>query len=210
MSSFGAIPIALEESHADFLISSANKCIEGVPGFAFVLARRAALEETKGRARTLSLDLYAQWAGLETDGQFRFTPPTHVLLAFHQALDELEAEGGVSGRAERYRRNHAVLAQGMREFGFEAYLPPEDQSYIITTYRYPKDPEFRFEDFYRELGELGCVIYPGKLGQEACFRIGTIGRLGTADVERLLAAIRTVRNWAGSVEAAAVGDDRTS
>ena len=102
MSSFGAIPVDLAGARIDFLISSANKCIEGVPGFGFVLARRGPLLEAKGRARTLSLDLHAQWAGLESDGQFRFTPPTHALLAFHQALLELEAEGGVAGRAARY------------------------------------------------------------------------------------------------------------
>jgi len=193
MSSFGAIPISLRESHADFLISSANKCIEGVPGSAFVLARRPSLEAARGCARTVSLDLHAQWAGLEGDGQFRFTPPTHALLAFHQELDELNAEGGVAGRAARYRQNHEALAKGMAELGFEAYLAPEDQSYIITTYRYPVDPDFRFEGFYRELSELGCVIYPGKLGQEPCFRIGTIGRLHTGDIERLLSAIRKLR-----------------
>jgi 2-aminoethylphosphonate-pyruvate transaminase len=188
MSSFGAIPISLEAVHADFLISSANKCIEGVPGFGFILARRNLLLAAKGRARTLSLDLHAQWAGLEADGQFRFTPPTHVLLAFHQALDELDAEGGVEGRAARYRANYEALARGMAELGFEAYLAPEDRGYIITTYRYPAD-DFRFEEFYSRLSELGFVIYPGKLGQEQCFRIGTIGRLDVGNIEALLDAI---------------------
>jgi len=194
MSSFGAIPIGMEVVHADFLISSANKCIEGVPGFAFVLARRTALVAAKGQSRTLSLDLHAQWAGLESDGQFRFTPPTHALLAFHQALLELEAEGGVPGRAARYRRNQELLVKGMVAMGFEAYLAPEDRSYIITTYRYPADLEFRFEEFYQQLSEAGCVIYPGKLSQEACFRIGTIGRIFEADVQRLLNAIAAIRN----------------
>jgi 2-aminoethylphosphonate-pyruvate transaminase len=202
MSSFGAIPIDLAGAHADFLISSANKCIEGVPGFAFVLARRAALEAAKGCARTLSLDLYAQWAGLEADGQFRFTPPTHVLLAFRQALLELEAEGGVEGRAARYRRNHEVLKRGMARMGFEAYLAPEDQSYIITTYRYPADPGFRFKDFYNRLSDLGFLIYPGKLSQEPCFRIGTIGRLDVPDIDRLLEAIGTVQSEQASLPAA--------
>jgi 2-aminoethylphosphonate-pyruvate transaminase len=192
MSSFGAIPISLEGVHADFLISSANKCIEGVPGFGFILARRAALLASKGRARTLSLDLYAQWAGLEADGQFRFTPPTHVLLAFHQALEELEAEGGVAGRAARYRRNYEVLASGMEEMGFEHYLAPEDRGYIITTYRYPGGG-FQFDEFYARLSELGFVIYPGKLSQEPCFRIGTIGRLDVKDIRALLDAIKQKR-----------------
>jgi 2-aminoethylphosphonate-pyruvate transaminase len=198
MSSFGAIPINLETARADFLISSANKCIEGVPGFAFVLARRAPLLAAKGRARTLSLDLYAQWAGLESDGQFRFTPPTHALLAFHQALREFEAEGGVAGRAARYRRNYQTLAAGMEALGFEPYLAAEDRGCIITTYRYPDDPAFCFEEFYTRLSELRFIIYPGKLSQEPCFRIGTIGRLGTMDIEHLLEAIRTViRNMMG-------------
>jgi phosphonate degradation associated HDIG domain protein len=187
MSSFGAIPIDVKG--IDFLISSANKCIEGVPGFGFTLARRTQLEAAKGRARTLGLDLHAQWAGLERDGQFRFTPPTHALLAFYQALRELDEEGGVSGRAARYEKNHEVLSRGMKDLGFEAYLPPEDQSCIITSYRYPKD--FNFEEFYGRLSELGFVIYPGKLSHEECFRIGTIGRLGEADIEDLLSAIRT-------------------
>jgi 2-aminoethylphosphonate-pyruvate transaminase len=192
MSSFGAIPIDLRQAHADFLISSANKCIEGVPGFAFVLARRDALTALRGNARTLSLDLYAQWEGLERDGQFRFTPPTHALLAFHQALIEHEAEGGVAGRAARYAANHRILAEGMAALGFEPYLAREDQSYIITTYRYPSDAEFSFEEFYSRLSELGFVIYPGKLGREACFRIGTIGRLQAEDIEELLKAIGEV------------------
>jgi 2-aminoethylphosphonate-pyruvate transaminase len=192
MSSFGAIPIDLKAAHADFLVSSANKCIEGVPGFAFALARRGALMAAHSKARTLSLDLYAQWAGLEKDGQFRFTPPTHALLAFHQALLEHESEGGVAGRAARYRRNHGILAQGMAALGFEPYLAPEDQSYIITTYRYPKGPAFVFEEFYARLSELGFVIYPGKLGREACFRIGNIGQLGEEEIKGLLKAIEHV------------------
>lgn len=191
MSSFGAIAIDLAAAHADFLVSSANKCIEGVPGFAFILARREPLLAAKGRERTLSLDLFAQWAGLEGDGQFRFTPPTHALLAFYQALLELETEGGVGGRAARYRANHSALMHGMRELGFEAYLEPQDQSCIITTFRYPNS-EFRFEDFYSILSDLGFIIYPGKLTAEPCFRIGTIGRLTPADIDGLLAAMRSV------------------
>ncbi|MGD0939299.1 MAG: 2-aminoethylphosphonate--pyruvate transaminase [Terracidiphilus sp.] len=192
MSSFGAIPVDLAASHIDVLISSANKCIEGVPGFGFVLARRTRLIAAKGLARTLSLDLHAQWAGLEADGQFRFTPPTHVLLAFRQALVELEAEGGPAGRLKRYRANHAALMRDMSELGMEAYLAPEDQSPIITTFRYPKSSQFSFEELYQQLSQRGFVIYPGKLTAEPCFRIGTVGRLSPADIEALLAAMRSV------------------
>ena len=124
MSAFGAVPLDLVASSVDYLVSSANKCIEGVPGIAFVICRREALEMTNGWARTLSLDLLDQWRGLEQNGQFRFTPPPHVLLAFLRALRELEQEGGVTGRAARYRRNHASLVRGMREMGFEEHPIP--------------------------------------------------------------------------------------
>lgn len=192
MSSFGAIPIDFEACCIDYLVSSANKCIEGVPGFGFALARRDALQQTKGYARSLSLDLFAQWQGLEENGQFRFTPPTHALLAFRQALVELEDEGGVEGRAGRYRRNHEVLVDGMRELGFEAYLPRERQGYIITSFRYPRNWRFDFEAFYRRLNEMGYVIYPGKVSNADCFRIGNIGRIFESDVRDLLRAIGDV------------------
>ena len=190
MSSFGGVPLKLAEWNIDYLVSSANKCIEGVPGFAFVLARREALPAADGFARSLSLDLLAQGEGLECDGQFRFTPPTHALLAFRQALLELEAEGGVEARAARYRANHETLARGMSELGFETYLRPQDHSYSLTSFRYPAHPRFSFEAFYQRLSEKGFVIYPGKLSHADCFRIGTIGRIYPADVRRLLEAIR--------------------
>lgn len=192
MSSFGAVPIDIAGAGIDYLVSSANKCIEGVPGFGFVIARRSALLETEGRARSLSLDLLAQWKGLESCGQFRFTPPTHVLLAFHQALLELEAEGGVAGRAARYRENYRTLVEGMSALGFRAYLAPELQGYIITSFCYPATPGWDFETFYARLNERDFVIYPGKVSDGDCFRIGNIGRIFPADVRALLAAIRDV------------------
>jgi 2-aminoethylphosphonate-pyruvate transaminase len=192
MSSFGSVPIDMAASHIDFLVSSANKCIEGVPGFGFVLANRRALESAKGNARTLSLDLYGQWAGMEADGHFRFTPPIHTILAFEQALNELEEEGGVHARGERYRQNHIALCRGMKAIGFEIYLAEEDQSFIITSFRYPPSPAFEFAEFYARLWALGFAIYPGKLSYESCFRIGTIGRITSTDIEALLEAIRRV------------------
>jgi 2-aminoethylphosphonate-pyruvate transaminase len=189
MSSFGAYPLDLKTAGIDYMISSSNKCIEGVPGFCFVLARKDNLLATRGFARTLSLDLLAQWEGLENDGQFRFTPPTHALLAFRQALLELEEEGGVSGRSERYRQNYELTLAGMESMGFRPFLKKEDRGYIITSFYYPTHPGFDFQDFYRHLSERGHVIYPGKLSQADCFRIGHIGRLGRADVQALLAAV---------------------
>jgi 2-aminoethylphosphonate-pyruvate transaminase len=197
MSSFGAVPIDMAGSHIDFLISSANKCIEGVPGFGFILVDRRALQAAKGNARTLSLDLYDQWASMEANGHFRFTPPIHTILAFEQALNELDEEGGVRARGERYRQNHIVLCQGMKAMGFEIYLAEADQSFIITSFRYPSSPAFQFADFYKRLWTLGFAIYPGKLSHEACFRVGTIGRITANDIEALLAAIRRVLDEMG-------------
>jgi len=191
MSSFGGIPVDVRESCIDYLISSANKCIQGVPGFGFALARRELLVEAAGCARSLSLDLVAQWKGLETDGQFRFTPPTHALLAFSQALDELESEGGVPGRAARYGANHSALMEGMGELGFDAYLSAEHRSDIITAFRFPAHASFDFPAFYGRLSDLGFVIYPGKVSNADCFRIGTIGHIFPEDVRELLAAIRS-------------------
>lgn len=192
MSSFGAIPIDLEAAGVDYLVSSANKCIEGVPGFAFVLARREPLLASEGNARSLSLDLHAQWKGLEADGQFRFTPPTHAILAFHEALRELEAEGGVEARGARYRDNQRTLVEGMARLGIHPYLRPEVQGPIITSFRYPAHPRFDFETFYAKLGDRGFTIYPGKLTTADCFRIGSIGRIFRKDVVNLLGAIREV------------------
>jgi 2-aminoethylphosphonate-pyruvate transaminase len=197
MSSFGGIPLDVAGCRIDFLVSSANKCIQGVPGFGFVLARRTSLQECEGLARSVSLDLFAQWRGLETDGQFRFTPPTHAILAFRRALQELQEEGGVAGRCARYSANHAALMDEMAAMGFVPYLRREHQSPIITTFRYPANPRFHFDEFYAALSRRGFVIYPGKLTRENCFRIGTIGDIFPADIGRLTAAIREVLAEAG-------------
>ena len=189
MSSFGAVPIDLVECGIDYLVSSANKCIEGVPGFSFVLCKLNSLNETAGYARSVSFDLLDQYQSFEKNGQFRFTPPTHALAAFRQALVELEAEGGVPGRAERYLRNHETLVAGMRQLGFKEYLEPENQGYIITSFLYPDDSSFSFEKFYESLNQKDYVIYPGKVSDASCFRIGNIGRIFEADVKALLAAI---------------------
>jgi 2-aminoethylphosphonate-pyruvate transaminase len=205
MSSFGALPIELEDAGVDFLAASANKCLEGIPGLAFVIARRSAMEELEGRARTLSLDLHAQWRGLEKDGQFRFTPPTHALLALRQALIEHELEGGVAARGARYRANHEALRGGMEALGFRSYVPREHASPIISTFLYPRHPRFDFPGFYRRLSARGFLIYPGKLTQADCFRVGNIGRLFVDDVDAFLAAVPAVLREMG-VELRGRGD----
>jgi len=192
MSTFGAYDIDMKAMNISYLISSSNKCIEGIPGFSYVLAQRSELEKCKYQARSLSLDLYDQWQGLDSNGQFRFTPPVQALLAFHEALNELDKEGGVSGRAERYSVNNAFLVGEMRELGFELYLPAPLRSYIITSFLYPSHPDFSFETFYSELNKRGYVIYPGKLSKVDCFRIGNIGQLYPADIQNLVDTIESV------------------
>jgi len=192
MSSFGGMPIDIAACGIDFLVSSSNKCIEGVPGFSFVLCRRNALLASEGWARSLSLDLLGQLKGFEKDGKFRYTPPTHVILAFDQALRELELEGGVPARHQRYRRNHETLLAGMARLGFSPYLNPSLQGPIITAFRHPPNGRFDFDRFYTELSQRGLIIYPGKLTQVDTFRIANIGRLFPTDMEQLIAAIGSV------------------
>jgi 2-aminoethylphosphonate-pyruvate transaminase len=192
MSSFGGVEMDMKEMKIDFLVSSSNKCIEGVPGFAFALCNRKELEKSKGLARSLSLDLFDQWNGLETNGQFRFTPPTLSIMAFRQALRELEKEGGVKARQERYKANKAVLDEGMARLGFKEYLQPSKQGHIITAFLYPDHRNFEFERFYKKLNDRGLVIYPGKLSKVNAFRIGNIGHLFPADFKTLVAAIEEI------------------
>ena len=190
MSAFGALELRIEAVPFDALVASSNKCLEGVPGMGFCLARRAALEETEGRAHSLSLDLYDQWVSMEKNGQWRFTPPTHCIIAFDQALKEFLAEGGVAGRGRRYADNCRRLVAGMRDLGFKTLLPDDLQAPIIVTFHMPADPRFVFETFYDRLREQGYVIYPGKLTVAESFRIGCIGRMGSGEIEGALAAIR--------------------
>ncbi len=189
MSAFGALALDAREVPFEALVASANKCLEGVPGMAFVIARREAIEAAAGNAPSLSLDLHDQWRGFEGNGQWRFTPPTHVVAALDRALEEHAAEGGVAGRGARYERNCRTLVEGMRGLGFETLLPDDLQAPIIVTFHLPADPNFDFTRFYAGLSRRGYVIYPGKLTATESFRIGCIGRLDEDDMQGLLAAV---------------------
>lgn len=210
MSAFGAIPVDAAQVPFDALAASSNKCIEGVPGVGFVIVRQSVLEAAKGNAHALSLDLQDQWSSMEKNGQWRFTPPTHVIVAFHQALLEHEAEGGVAGRGKRYRDNGRILIDGMRKLGFETLLPDALQAPIIVTFHMPADPKFDFQRFYDRLKELGYVIYPGKLTVADSFRIGCIGRLGGAEMHGALEAVRTVMAEMGVATGAPASQSRVA
>jgi 2-aminoethylphosphonate-pyruvate transaminase len=194
MSSFGGVLIDFERSHIDYLISSSNKCIEGIPGFSFVIANKEKLKASKGNATSLSLDLEAQHLGFEKQFQFRFTPPVHSMLAFQQALKELKDEGGISVRQQRYMKNQKILTLRMKKLNFKTYLTEDKLGHIITSYLYLNHTSWNFNKFYQELNKLGFVIYPGKISNADCFRIGHIGRIFDSDIEALCNAIEKVCN----------------
>lgn len=191
MSSFGGIPIDMHELKIDYLISSSNKCIQGVPGFSFIIAKKSELLKCKGNSCSFSLDLYDQWNTMKDSGKWRFTSPTHVVRAFYQALNELEEEGGVQKRYERYLNNHVILTEGMRTIGFKTLLPDEIQSPIITSFYYPYN-DFNFKEFYTEVKKRGFVLYPGKISNADTFRIGNIGEVYADDIKKLIRTIQEV------------------
>ena len=192
MSSFGAVAMDVEDAGADYVVASSNKGVEGVPGLAFVLARRTALIESEGRARSVCFDLLEQWRAFERNGQFRFTPPTNVLLAFDQALRELDEEGGPAARARRYRENHEVLIAGMKAIGFRTYIDETLQSPLVVTFRYPECDRFEWGEFHGALSARGFVLHPGKLSSADCFRVATIGQITPDDVRAFLGAVEEV------------------
>jgi len=189
MSSFGGIPFDMADHGIDFLVSSSNKCIQGVPGFAFVIAKREELIKCQGNARSLCLDLYDQWKEMDKSGKWRYTSPTHTVRAFYQALDDLEAEGGIPARYSRYKENQRLLAEGMGAQGFQALLPANLQSPIITSFLYPR-ADFDFSAFYKAVKKQGFVLYPGKISQADTFRVGNIGEVYPHDIKRLLCVLR--------------------
>jgi 2-aminoethylphosphonate-pyruvate transaminase len=196
MSAFGGVPLDIAELRIDYIVSSANKCIQGVPGFGFVIGRVEHLEKTKGWARSLSLDLYDQWQGMEKGrGKWRFTSPTHVVRAFYQALKELAEEGGVAARYARYCENQRRLVAGMEGLGFECVLSSEYHSPIITGFRDPQHADYAFQAFYDRLKAQGFVIYPGKVTGIDSFRIGTSGHVFPEDIDRLIVAVESSMYW---------------
>ena len=192
MSSFGGIPIDLARLPVASLAASANKCLEGAPGVGFVIARTEHLAACAENAHAVSLDLHGQWKGLEANGQWRFTPPTHVLAALDRALDALDDEGGVAGRFARYWENCRTLVEGMRGLGFETLLEDAVQAPIIVTFRAPADAAWDFQSFYDRLAVRGFVIYPGKLAQVESFRVGCIGAFRADTMARFVGATEAV------------------
>lgn len=190
MSSFGGVPIDLRASPADFVISSANKCLQGFPGLSFVLARRDPLARTATLPRrSVYLHLHDNWRAQEETRQCLYTPPVQVLSALDAALDEFFAEGAAARHA-RYAACYATLLGGMKSLGFACFIPEAWHSKLLTTFIEPDHPAWNFDAMHDYLYERGITVYPGKLSAARTFRIANIGDLHLADLELLLAHLR--------------------
>jgi 2-aminoethylphosphonate-pyruvate transaminase len=189
MSSYGAIPIDAATLRFDALIAASGKCLEGVPGMGFVVARRTALERSAGNSHSLAMDLLDQWQYLNKTGQWRFTPPTHVMAALRAAISQFQGQGAQPARLARYTENCAALVSGMRALGLKTFLPDALQAPIIVTFHSPPDPAYDFAEFYRRVRERGFILYPGKLTAVDTFRVGCIGAIGADTMRRAVAAI---------------------
>lgn len=189
MSSFGALPIDVCHTPCDALIAASGKCLEGVPGMGFVIAKKSALEESCGNSHSLALDLYDQWRYMQKTGQWRFTPPTHVVAALRSALDQYHSEGGQGSRLKRYQNHCNILLAEMTGLGLKPLLNPKVQSPIIVTFHAPDHPNYNFEAFYTRVKELGIILYPGKLTQIETFRVGCIGAFSSQIMHHAAAAI---------------------
>ena len=189
MSSYGAIPVDARTLKFDALIAASGKCLEGVPGMGFIIARKTVLERASGNSRSLAMDLLDQWQYLQKTGQWRFTPPTHVLAALRVAIDQYRAQGGQPARLARYTANCAALVDGMRALGFKTFLPDSLQAPIIVTFHSPPDPRYDFTDFYKRVRDKGFILYPGKLTAVDTFRVGCIGAIGPDALKNVVAAV---------------------
>jgi 2-aminoethylphosphonate-pyruvate transaminase len=189
MSSFGALPIDARELRFDALVAASGKCLEGVPGMGFVFLRKAIREACAGNSQSLAMDLHDQHVYMEQTGQWRFTPPTHVLVALDEAIRQFQEEGGRSARLARYTQNYRVLVDGMAALGFKPFLRPEVQAPIIVTFHAPAHPAYAFRRFYEATKARGFILYPGKLTQVETFRVGCIGAIGANEMRQAVAAV---------------------
>ena len=189
MSSFAALEIDARKVHFDALIAASGKCLEGVPGMGFVFIRKAILPQCEGNNCSLAMDLYDQYIYMEKTGQWRFTPPTHVLVALNEAIAQFEEEGGQIARLKRYQSNCRTLVEGMATLGFKPFLDPAIQAPIIVTFHAPADPRYQFKTFYDIAKKNGFILYPGKLTQVETFRVGCIGAIGPAEMAQAVHAV---------------------
>lgn len=189
MSSFGALPIDAREIRFDALVAASGKCLEGVPGMGFVFVRKAVLEHCAGHSQSLAMDLHDQHQYMERTGQWRFTPPTHVVVALAEAVQQFIEEGGQPARLARYQDNCRTLIDGMAALGFRPFLKAAVQAPIIVTFHAPAHPAYDFKRFYAAAKARGFILYPGKLTEVETFRVGCIGAIGRNEMRQAVAAV---------------------
>ena len=202
MSSFGAIAIDARQIPFDALIAASGKCVEGPPGMGFVFVNRSVLEKCAGRSTSLVLDLHDQWMYMEKTMQWRYTPPTHVVVALDAALEQYRAAGGQPARLARYTANCETLVGGMKELGFRPFLDPKIQAPIIVTFHAPADARYAFGAFYERVRDKGFILYPGKLTQLETFRVGCIGAIGPDEMRHAVNAVRDALRELGITQVA--------
>lgn len=189
MSSFGAYPIEVTSLQFDALIAASGKCLEGVPGMGFVFLRQAIIESCVNNSPSISLDLYDQYHYMEKTGQWRFTPPTHVVVALYEAILQFFEEGGQPARLARYQQNSQVLLKGMKALGIEPFLNEADLSAIIITFLAPNSAQYEFKTLYDVAKKEGFMLYPGKLTEVETFRVGSIGAISELEMRQAVNAI---------------------
>jgi len=189
MSSFAALPIDARTMRFDALVAASGKCLEGVPGMGFVFIRKAVLDGCAGHSQSLAMDLHDQHVYMEKTGQWRFTPPTHVVVALAEAVTQFEEEGGQPARLARYTDNCRTLVDGLRALGLKPFLKPEHQAPIIVTFHAPAHPAYDFKRFYAVAKARGFMLYPGKLTQVETFRVGCIGAIGRLEMQQAVNAV---------------------
>lgn len=186
ISSYAGVPIDVKKYSIDFLMSTSNKCIQGMPGVAFVICNKNELEKIKNYTpRSFYLNLYNQYKYLKENNQTPFTPPVQVLYALKQAIKEYFDEGG-QNRFKRYTDNWKILRRGLLKLGFKLLHKEEDESHILLTVIEPDDEKFNFDVLHDYLYKRGFTIYPGKIGSKNTFRLANMGAINTKDIKKFL------------------------
>lgn len=185
MSSFAGIDIDLERDKVDYLVSSSNKCIQGMAGISFVFARMESLKKTTGIKRNFYFNLWANYEYLNKNKQFLFTPPVQTLYALRKAITEYFKEGE-KNRIKRYASMYEILKKRLQKLGFEFLVDEKHHSKLLTAILEPSAPHYSFNEMHDYLFERGFTIYPGKVGKINTFRLANIGEIYPEDIENFL------------------------
>ncbi|MEJ7646871.1 MAG: 2-aminoethylphosphonate aminotransferase [Chryseolinea sp.] len=189
MSSYAGIPIDIKMWTASIIVSSSNKCIQGMPGLVFVIFKKQLLSSLEKNKRSFYFNLFDQYTGFQKTGQMQFTPPVQVVYALRQAINEYFEEGE-SGRWTRYRENWNLLYEGLRDLGFQFLLPRQYESQILMAVREPAHSGYDFDKMHDYLYSRGYTIYPGKGAKEATFRLSVLGDLRSNDIRNFLVELK--------------------